>query len=159
MFDDYSDMNFAAWQHREHGWKLWMHPAYLRDREAFEREFVNIKQLTFDESLQAHVELIEAYRRRYGDVPVLYLHQPTAYYRKLDSRTEFRRLGPELERAVPHLYAGDLHDDDLGPDDMGDCGPGQTLHFTGPTYRTMIQVALEKGLAEWLTPSKSAIPS
>ena len=33
---------------------------------------------------------------------------------------------------------------------MGSCGPGQTLHFTGPTYRKMIQVALEKGLAEWL---------
>ena len=42
---------------------------------------------------------------------------------------------------------------------MGSCGPGQTLHFTGPTYRKMIQVALEKGLAEWLTPTSTAVPS
>ena len=36
----------------------------------------------------------------------------------------------------------------LKPNDMGICGPGQTLHFTGGTYRTMIQGALEKGLSE-----------
>jgi hypothetical protein len=157
VFDDYADMNFGAWQHKERGWKLWIHPGLLRDREVFEREFVNVRQLTFDQSLDAHVRLIGEYRRRYGDVPVLYLHQPVAYYPKLEPRLEFRRLGQELERAIPNVYAGDVHDGELDPDDMGSCGPGQTLHFTGPTYRKMIQVALEKGLAEWLTPSKSAI--
>jgi hypothetical protein len=30
---------------------------------------------------------------------------------------------------------------------MGSSGPGQTLHFTGPSYRKMIQVALDRGLA------------
>jgi len=159
VFDNYADMNFAAWQHRDHGWKLWVHPAFIRDREAFEREFVDIRQLTFDESLADHVRLIEEYRRRYGDVAVLYLHQPVAYYRKLEPRIDFRAIGPELEKALPNVYAGDLHDADLEPDDMGSCGPGQTLHFTGPTYRKMISVALEKGLGEWLTPSKSAILS
>jgi hypothetical protein len=157
--DNYADMNFGAWQHREAGWKLWVHQAYVRDREALEREFRDVQRLTFDESLAAHVRLIEEYRRRYGDIPVLYLHQPVAYYRKLEPRLDFRRLGQELEGALPHVYAGDLHDAELDPDDMGSCGPGQTLHFTGPTYRKMITVALEKGLAEWLTPSKSATPA
>jgi hypothetical protein len=157
VIDNYSDMNFAAWQQREQGWKLWIHPAYVRDRDAFEREFRDVKQLTFDESLDAHVRLIEEYRKAYGDLPVLYLHQPVAYYRKLERRLEFRRMGQQLERALPRVYAGDLHDSELDPDDMGSCGPGQTLHFTGPTYRKMIQVALEKGLAEWLTPT--ATPS
>ena len=32
-------MNFGAWQQRDDGWKLWVHPAYVRDREALEREF------------------------------------------------------------------------------------------------------------------------
>ena len=159
VFDNYSDMNFGAWQHREAGWKIWIHPAFVRDREAFEKEFVNVGELSLDASLAAHVELIAEYRKRYADVPVLYLHQPVAYYRKLEPRLDFRRLGQELEAAVPGLYAGDVHDQELEPDDMGSCGPGQTLHFTGPTYRKMIHVALEKGLAEWLTPSKSAIPS
>lgn len=157
--DNYADMNFAAWQQRDEGWKLWVHPAYVRDREALEREFRDVKRLTFDESLEAHVRLIEAYRRQYGDLPVLYLHQPVAYYRKLEPRLDFRRLGRELELALPHVYAGDVHDAELDPDDMGSCGPGQTLHFTGPTYRKMIQVALEKGLAEWLTPTTTAVPS
>jgi hypothetical protein len=152
VFDDYSDMNFAAWRNRTTGWKLWMHPAYLRDRQAFEREFEAVGQLSFDESLEAHIRLIDVYRSRLGSLPILYLHQPTAYYRKLETRADFRRLGPELERAVPGLFATDLHDDDLEPDDMGSCGPGQTLHFTGPTYRKMIQIALEKGLDAWLKP-------
>ena len=159
VFDNYSDMNFAAWQHRDAGWKLWIHPGFLKDREAFEREFRDVGRLTFDESLEAQVRLIEEYRRRYGDVPVLYLHQPVAYYRKLEPRLDFRRMGQELEKAVPKLYAGDVHDSELDPDDMGSCGPGQTLHFTGPTYRKMIQVALEKGLAEWLTPTPAPTPA
>jgi hypothetical protein len=152
VFDDYSDMNFGAWRSRAHGWKIWIHPAFLRDRDAFDRDFESVGQLDFDESLAAHVRLIEHYRRQLGDVPVLYLHQPTAYYRKLDGRVEFRRLGTELERAVPRLFAADLHDAELEPDDMGSCGPGQTLHFQGTTYRKMIQLAMEKGLAEWLKP-------
>lgn len=159
VIDNYSDMNFGAWQHREHGWKLWVHPAYLRDREAFEREFVDVKRLSFDQSVAAHVALIEEYRRRYGDVPVLYLHQPVAYYRKLESRLDFRGIGRELEKTLPNVFAGDVDDGELDPDDMGSCGPGQTLHFTGPTYRKMIQVALEKGLAEWLSPKATATPS
>ena len=42
VLDDYSDMNFGAWRNKEHGWKLWIHPAFLRDREAFEREFETV---------------------------------------------------------------------------------------------------------------------
>jgi hypothetical protein len=159
VIDNYSDMNFAAWRHREHGWKLWVHPKFIRDREAFEREFVDVKRMSFEESLAEHVRLIEDLRGRYGDLPVLYLHQPVAYYRKLEPRLDFRRLGPELERAVPKVYAGDVDDAELDPDDMGSCGPGQTLHFTGPTYRKMIQVALEKGLAEWLPTPTPAAPT
>jgi len=159
VLDNYADMNFAAWQHREHGWKLWMHPKFLRDREGFERAFIDVGRLSFDESLARHVELITEFRRRYGDLPVLYLHQPVALYRKLDGRLEFRRLGPELEKALPRVFAGDVHDADLEPDDLGSCGPGQTLHFTGPTYRKMIHVALEKGLSEWLPPKAIATPN
>jgi hypothetical protein len=153
VFDDYADMNFAAWHNRAAGWKIWIHQGYLWDRAEFERAFEPLGQLTFGESLADHVRLIETYRSRLGHVPVLYLHQPVTLYPKLEARgAEFRRLGPELERIVPDLFAGDLHDDELEPDDLGSCGPGQTLHFTGPTYRKMIQVAMEKGLGAWLTP-------
>ena len=160
VIDDYSDMNFAAWRNKATGWKLWVHLGFIRDKAAFEQEFEPVGQLGFEESVEAHVRLIEHYRQQLGDVPVLYLHQPTAFYRKLDGRAGFRRLGTELERAVPHLYAADLHEDELEPDDMGSCGPGQTLHFTGPTYRKMIQIGMEKGLAEWLRPQQpSSTPS
>ncbi len=159
VMDDYSDMNFAAWRHRSLGWKLWIHPKHLRDREAFEREFEPVGHLSFEESLETHVRLIERYRAVNGEIPVLYLHQPIAYYPRLEPRGDFRQLGLELERALPKVYFGDVHDAELEPDDMGSSGPGQTLHFTGPTYRKMIQVALEKGLAEWLPARASATPS
>jgi hypothetical protein len=153
--DDYSDMNFAAWRNRRQGWKLWVHPKFIRDRAAFEREYEPVGQLSFEDSLQLHTDLIERYRARNGHIPVMYLHQPIAYYPKLDPRADFRRLGLELERTVPDVYFGDIADADLDPDDLGSCGPGKTLHFTGPTYRKMIDVALQKGLAQWLTPAPS----
>jgi hypothetical protein len=150
VMDDYSDMNFAAWRNRQTGWSIWVHPKFIRDRGAFDAAFEPLGRLSFDQSLRQHVALIEAYRTRNGQIPVLFLHQPTALYRKLDDRAEFRRLGSELEKAVPNLYFGDLDDRELEPDDLGSCGPGQTLHFTGPTYRKMFQVALDKGLRECL---------
>lgn len=151
VMDNYSDMNFAAWRHRERGWKMWIHPAYLIDQDAFNRDFEKMDRLSLDESLEHHRRLIDLYRERNGPIPVLYFHQPVAYYKKLEiERGEFRNLGPELERTVPDVFAVDIADEDLEPDDMGSCGPGQTLHFTGPTYRTMIQSALARGLARWV---------
>lgn len=159
VMDDYSDMNFAAWRNKAHGWKLWVHPAYIRDRPAFDKAFEPVGQLSFSESLDAQIRLIEWYRQQLGPIPVLYLHQPVAYYRKLESRAEFRRLGPELERVLPNVYAGDVDDEELEPDDMGICGPGQTLHFTGLTYRKMIQGAIARGLGQWLPPRQTMTPS
>jgi hypothetical protein len=159
VMDDYADMHFAAWRHRTHGWKLWAHPAYIRDRVEFESDFEPVGQLSLAESIEDHVRLIEHYRSLNGPIPVLYMHQPIAFYPKLEPRAEFRSLGLELERAMPDLYFADIHSAELGPDDMGSCGPGQTLHFSGPTYRKMIQVALEKGLAEWLKKPRIDTPS
>jgi hypothetical protein len=151
VMDNYADMNFAAWRHRETGWKMWVHPAFIVDKEAFERDFEKLDKLTFEESVELHQRLIETYRERNGPIPVLYLNQPVAYYKKLETeRGEFRNVGPELERRVADVFAADIGDDRLEPDDMGSCGPGQTLHFTGQTYRTMIEVAMEKGLSRWI---------
>jgi len=159
VMDSYSDMNFAAWRHRKQGWKLWVNQKFIRDRGEFERDFEPVGQLTLDESLRAHAELIARLRERNGEIPVLYLNQPIAYYPRLLPREEFRRLGLELERSVPNVFYGDIPDDELEPDDLGSCGPGQTLHFTGPTYRKMISVALEKGLASWLKRPATPIAS
>lgn len=147
VMDSYADMNFTAWRHRERGWKLWIYADFLRDREAFERDFERAGYLSLDEAVDASVALIERYRSQVGPVPVLYLHQPTAFYKKLDHRLEFRGLGPAIAERLPDVFVGDVDDSELEPDDMGSSGPGQTLHFTGPSYRKMIQVALDRGLA------------
>lgn len=150
VLDSYGDMNFQAWQHRSRGWRLWAPMALLRDRDLFMQEFQSVGYLTLEESVAYHVALIEHYRRMNGDIPVLFLHQPIAYYDKLQSRAEFVELGARLEQEVPQLYHGLIEDDDLQPDDMDSSGPGQTLHFTAETYRAMIDVALEKGLSQWM---------
>lgn len=159
VLDSYGDMNFQAWQHKTDGWRLWAPLALLRDREAFTQEFESVGYLSLDESVSYHVALIEYYRRMNGDIPVLFLDQPIAYFDKLRPREQFRELGARLEQEVPHLYYGVIDDDDLEPDDMNSSGPGQTLHFTAATYRAMIEVALEKGLAQWMPRTSVAFPS
>jgi hypothetical protein len=159
VIDSYSDMNFKAWQHRERGWKLWIYPDYLRDRKTFERDFEPVGYLSLDEAADANARLIEHYRSQVGDVPVLFLQQPTAHYRKLDHRLEFQRLGAEVQKRSHAVFVGDLDDSQLVPADVGSSGPGQTLHFDGTTYRKMIQVALDQGLGEWLAQSKLSIPA
>ena len=150
MLDSYGDMNFQAWQHRVLGWKLWAPMSFLRDSEQFHADFESVGYLSLDDSVAYHVKLIEHYRRMNGHIPVLFLKQPIAYYSKLDDRSEFGELGARLEEIVPDLYYGFIDDADLEPADMDSSGPGQTLHFTAKTYRQMIEVALEKGLAEWM---------
>jgi hypothetical protein len=150
VLDSYADMNFQAWQHRVHGWRLWIPMAFIRDRDSFISEFDTVGYLSLDESVAYHVALIDHYRQMNGHIPVLFLNQPIAYFDKLQPRSEFSELGARLEKIVPDLYYGTVDDDDLEPDDMGSSGPGQTLHFTAATYRRMIDVAMEKGLAEWI---------
>jgi hypothetical protein len=159
ILDSYADMNFKAWRHRERGWKMWIYPAYLRDQAEFDRDFESLGYLSLDEAVELNARLIERYRSQVGDVPVLYLQQPTAFYRKLDHRIEFRRLGMELQKSVPNVFVGDVDDSQLVPDDMGSSGPGQTLHFDGTTYRRMIQVALDQGLGQWLQSQQISTPS
>jgi hypothetical protein len=155
MLDSYGDMNFQAWQHRTQGWRFWAPMALLRDRTAFEEGFQSVGHLSLDESVKYHVALIEHYRRMNGDIPVLFLNQPITYYEKLQSRAEFAQLGARLEQEVPGVYYGVIDDADLEPDDMDSSGPGQTLHFTAASYRAMIDVALEKGLAAWMPRTSS----
>lgn len=159
VLDNYADMNFQAWRHREHGWKLWIHPGFILDREAFDSAFEATERLSFEESLDYHVRLVETYRERSGDIPVLYMHQPVALYRKLHDRTEFDGLGAALEQRLPKVYSGTVTEEELEPADMDSCGPGQTLHFQGPTYRRMIERAMEKGLSEWLPRTPAPSPS
>jgi hypothetical protein len=157
VMDSYADMNFKAWRHLTSGWKMWIYPAYLRDEEAFKRDFEPVGYLSLEDAVELNARLIERYRSQVGDVPVLYLLQPIAYYRKLDHRQGFDRLGSEIAKVVPNVFVGNVDDSVLEPDDVGSSGPGQTLHFNGVTYRRMIQVALDDGLEEWLKP-RIAIP-
>jgi len=150
VMDNYADMNFQAWRHKRHGWKIWPRLDHLLDRDAFYRDFEPVEFLSFQQSVDNHVALIEFFRAQNGPIPVLFLDQPTAFYPKLDGRSEFHGLGRELERLLPDVFAGSVGDEHLQPDDMDSCGPGQTLHFQRATYRQMIEVAQEKGLQRWL---------
>lgn len=153
LIDDYADMNFRAWEHRERGWKVWVHPRFVTDQERFEEMFEPIGQLSLAASVDHLAALIEHYRYQNGSIPVLFMHQPVVYYPKLEERgTEFEALGPALRDVVPDLYIADLPDPDWAEraDPVEAGGPDHTLHFTGATYRVMLDRAFQQGLAERL---------
>lgn len=148
VMDNYADMNFKAWREKKLGWKLWVHPKYIRDEAFFHERFKPEGHLSLGESLEFHKKLINIYREKNGDIPVLYLNQPVAFYPKLKERAYFKKLGALLEKSLEGVFYGDAREDQLEPADVGSCGPGNTLHFTGFTYRKMLEMAFEKGLGD-----------
>lgn len=151
VMDSYADMNFKAWKHRDKGWKIWVNLKFIKDKDEFNKVYQPLPRLTLDESISYTAKLIEAYRKNCDrEIPVLYLTQPLHYYSNLADRVHFYELGNKLEEMIPNCFHGRIDENQLEPDDIGSCGPNQTLHFTGSSYRAMIQDALDKGLKHFL---------
>jgi hypothetical protein len=151
VMDSYADMNFRAWKHRYKDWKIWVNFKFLHNKEVFDQDYEAMPRLTMDESMNFTVKLINSYRKNCGkEIPVLYLTQPWHYYSKLADRIHFYEVGNKLEEMLPTCFHGRIDEAQLEPADMGSCGSNQTLHFTGLSYRAMIQDALNKGLRHFI---------
>ena len=154
VMDSYADMNFVIWENRASGHKIWIHPQFLRNRKEFEEEYRCLGRRTLDEAVADAKATIGGVRARNPGIPVLFLNQQVEFYSKLSDRREFYEMGARLAREVEGVfYGGTLETGDLGLADVGSCGPGQTLHFTGDTYRRMIDGAAHSGLWAALTRS------
>lgn len=146
MMDSYADMNFELWEN-DQGAKFWIHPAHLRDRDAFLKNHRSLGRRSLQQSVEDAVELIGRIRENNPGLPVLFLNQQTDYYPKLDSRLEYYDLGRLVAERVGHVYFGGVeaaHALELA--DVGSCGPGRTLHFQGTTYRRMLDRGFGAGL-------------
>jgi len=152
MLDTWADLNFALHEHREHGFKLWMHPKFLRDGEKFEREHVALGRRTLEQSVEDAATFIRLIRRNNPEIPVLFLNQQVDQYPRLpEARVElYYTFGQKLVERMDNVYFGGVVPKaDLQLDDIGSAGgPGNTLHFKGPTYRRMWAEAMANGLGE-----------
>ena len=148
MLDSYADMNFSLWRNRAGGPRFWIHPKHLKDRESFLAQYEELGRATLAESVAQASEFVARIREIAPELPVLFLNQQVDYYPKLaDRQAEFYQLGALVAESVTKVfYGGALDYDELGPADLGSCGPGNTLHFQGETYRLMLQAALRAGL-------------
>ena len=150
MLDSYADMNFELWED-EAGAKFWIHPAHLKDRDDFIRRHRKLGRRSLEQSVNEAVELIEGIRRKNPRLPVLFLNQQTDYYPKLDNRLEYYDFGRLVADSVDGVYWGGVEPRDaLELADIGSCGPGNTLHFQGSTYRRMLSRAFDAGLRDAL---------
>lgn len=146
IMDTYSDMNFQLWRHKSQDWRMWIHPRFT-DMVGLAAEFEKENPIPFEDAVEDVCLVIDAIRANNPNVPILYLYQPVEYYNKLDLRKNFYKMGEVISGLRPYVYFADvLSTDELGPADVGSCGPGQTLHFDGTTYRKMISYAWKKGL-------------
>ena len=151
VMDNYSDMNFERWRHRAHGWSLWVHPKFIRDPEAFKRDFDKLGYCSLDEAVDSICTVIEHVRQHNPGLPVLFLNQPVEYYPKLEKRKTFYTVGEAVARRLPNVYHADpLVLEALIPADVNSCGPGLTLHFDACTYLQMIECAWRHGLRDYL---------
>lgn len=151
IFDNYSDMNFERWAHREEGWSLWVHPKFIRDPDVFKKCFEKIGYSTLEEATDAICAVISHIRQNNPGLPVMFLNQPVEYYPKLENRMDFYTLGERVAERCSGIYAArPLTKDELVCADIGSCGPGFTLHFSGATYKRMIEDAWAKGLGKHL---------
>ena len=157
VMDTYSDMNFELWSLTGSGAKVWVHPKMVRRESDLAAGLTPLGRATLEDAVLDAVRVIDAVRKRNPGVPVLFLSQPVEYYSKLEGRRGFYRMGERvaLERHGVY-YADPLDISSLEPDDMDSSGPGQTLHFTGPTYRRMVVSAWQRGLADHFDGSPTA---
>ncbi|MFI7546055.1 hypothetical protein [Actinoplanes sp. NPDC049599] len=157
VMDTYSDMNFELWSLPGRGAKVWVHPKMVRRESDLAAGLTPLGRATLEDAVLDAVRVIDAVRKRNPGVPVLFLNQPVEYYSKLEGRRGFYRMGERvaLERHGVY-YADPLDISSLEPDDMDSSGPGQTLHFTGPTYRRMVVSAWQRGLADHFDGSPTA---
>ena len=150
MLDSYADMNFSVWRNRAGGPRFWIHPKHLKDRASFLEQHEELGRSTLAESVAQASEFVTRIREIAPELPVLFLNQQVDYYPKLEDRqAEFYQLGALVAEQVPQVFfGGALEYDKLIPADLGSCGPGNTLHFQGDTYRVMLQEALRQGLGD-----------
>ena len=149
VMDSYSDMNFELWELPERNKKLWVHPKFIRTDTALSKALKRIGRCSLDEAVSHVVAVIDHVRELNPGLPVLFLPQPIDFYPKLASRREFSQLGPRVAAVRAGVFAADaLSRENLEPDDLGSCGPGQTLHFTVETYRKMVGDAWARGLKD-----------
>lgn len=150
MLDSYADMNFSLWQNRRGGARFWIHPKFLKNRDQFVQENIELGRASIEESVANAVEFISRLREQAPGLPVLFLNQQVDYYPKLADRVdEYYRLGELVAARLSDVYYGGVvPKEELELADLDSSGPGNTLHFQGSTYRRMIDVALSEGLAE-----------
>jgi hypothetical protein len=148
MLDSYADMNFSMWRNRAGGPRFWIHPKHLKDRDSFLQQHEELGRATLAESVQNASEFVARIRDLAPELPVLFLNQQVDYYPKLaDRQAEYYQFGAQVAERVPNVfYGGAVGYDELAPADLGSCGPGNTLHFQGETYRLMLETAGRQGL-------------
>lgn len=139
VIDSYADMNFELYEPKAGGGKFWVHRGYVVDMPEFNRTFKYLGRRTLEQSVDDCVEFIANIRKLYGPIPVLFLNQQVEFYPKLHERLEFYELGRLVANVVEGCeFGGSLPKEELDLADVGSCGPGMTLHYTGDTYRKML---------------------
>ena len=161
MLDSYADMNFSLWQNKAGGPRFWIHPKHLIDRTAFLAEYVELGRASLDEAVRNATEFIARIRELAPGLPVLFLNQQVDYYPKLEDRqSDFYRFGALVAEQSPNtFFGGAIEKEKLALADVGSCGPGNTLHFQGETYRAMIDSAMAQGLAAAVAGEQRRRPS
>jgi|GEM_PF-1589346 len=160
ILDSYADLNFSLWRSKNGGPRFWIHPKFLKDREKFLLEHEELGATSLEQSVDDAVLLIEKIRETSPSLPVLFLNQQVDYYPKLADRSvDYYQLGALIASRVSDVFFGGVvPKEELELADIGSCGPGNTLHFQGATYKRMLDTALSNGLNEAIARRRAAKP-
>ncbi|MFQ1063836.1 hypothetical protein [Bordetella trematum] len=139
VMDSYADMNFELWEANDRPGKFWVNRSYMKDMASFVKKYHSVGKRSFQQSVEDAVAFIALIRARYGNIPVMFLNQQVEVYPKLHNRLEFYDLGSSVAKLVDNCeFGGVLQREQLELADIGSSGPGLTLHYSGSTYRKML---------------------
>lgn len=161
VLDSYADMNFQLWENIDKRFKFWIHPKFVYDLPKFKEEHKDFGFRTLEQSVEDAVQFIGIVREKNPGIPVLFLNQQVDFYPKLAHKeNDFGKLGELVAERLPDVYYGGVVEkDQLDLADIGSCGPGNTLHFQGATYRKMWERALDAGLRDAVARRTSSRPA
>lgn len=148
IMDSYAELTDQLFRHRVEGWTFCCNYGDLQHDESFALAFESLGLIPIESLERLYVDFFRGAWKRWGDVPIYFLHFPTI----LDPRPKFRERGAEIRRVlasisseyplVRNVWVDDKHV--FPPDQVPQELEGFPYHYHYETYQLLVESLKEQ---------------